>query len=137
MLLYITSVSNNQRQRVMRMTLAESESQFSPGTVIKVFTYNTKPPKFKRCLIIGLAAPGTMIAVLYFNTTLPSSPFIQHYQIPFSAAEEYIHDACYLDCAQLYEESEAWIRRSMADNKEQSLLGRLSDDLLAKSTGGW
>lgn len=91
--------------------------------------------KFWRCgigIIVGLADPPTMAAVLYFNTTAPSSPFIRHYQIPFSEDEEYIDHACYLDCAQLYEESAAWINRSMSDNREESLLGHLPDELLRR-----
>jgi len=114
------------------MNPAPPEEFLTPGSVIKIFTYNTDPPKFKRCIVVGLSDPPTMVAVLYFNTALPSSPFIQHYQIPFSGEEEYIDHACYLDCAQLYEESAAWIRRSVADNKEDPLLGRLPDDLFGK-----
>lgn len=112
------------------MSIKADENWLIPGAVIKVFTHNTEPPKFKRCVIIGLADPPTMVAVVYFNTVYPPSPFLEPYQIAFSGSEGFLEHDCYLDCAQLFEETEAWIRHEITNNREPALLGSLSENRL-------
>jgi hypothetical protein len=109
------------------MTINTEENWLIPGTVVKIYTYNTIPPKLKRCVIIGFVDSPNTVALVYFNSNPPSSPFVEPYQIEFSGSEDFLEHHCYLDCAQLYEETEEWIKYEVANNEYSCILGRLSE----------
>jgi hypothetical protein len=69
-----------------------------------------------------------MVAVFFFNTEPSPSPFLEPYQIGFSGSEDFMEHDCYLDCAQLIEETEGYIKSAVANNKEPSILGTLPQE---------
>jgi len=68
-----------------------------------------------------------MAGLVFFNSDLPSSPFLEPYQMLFSGSEDFLDHDSYLDCAQLYEESKGWITLELSSGKESGILGRLSE----------
>ncbi len=98
-----------------------------PGAVLRFQSIHTTPPKIKRCVVIALNDESVSIALIYFNTQKPSSPYLHTSQLLLAGeGREYLDHDSYLDCAQLYEEALEKIR-SMMISDMGIFLGQMSE----------
>ncbi len=106
-----------------------------PGAVLRIHSQHTRPPKIKRCVVIAASEESASLALTYINTEKPSSLYLQPWQwfLP-SKDRAYLEHDSYLDCAQLYEEDLARIRRMFIEDMN-IYLGQLTEkDFLKAKT---
>ena len=104
------------------------QDHLKPGAVLRFQSFQTSPPKIKRCVVIALNDESVSLALTYINSGKPSNPYLQPWQLYFECeGREYLDHDSHLDCAQLYEENFEVISR-MIMRDITVYLGRMSDE---------
>ena len=83
-----------------------AESSLVAGAVLKVFAYDTKPPKEKRVVVIAIARSADRVACVYINSKLNERVFPTEYLKTLNpkldkANRDYLSHDSFVDCSQL------------------------------------
>lgn len=95
------------------------ERHLVPGSVFRVFVHDTKPPKIKRFVVIGVNRGVATIGCLYFNSQVNlnclGSPELLALQVEFSALDrEFLNGDSFLDCSTIHEISVEYVAKIFA-----------------------
>ena len=106
-----------------------SSDNVKVGAVLKTFSNHTKPPKEKRCIIVGIK--GNSVGVVYINTENNAPSKLKSYQKPISKKgnESILEWDSFIDCANLYEEDLEDLKRKIEDNANAHLGDISTSDL--------
>jgi hypothetical protein len=103
------------------------QDHLKPAAVLRFQSFQTSPPKIKRCVVIALDDESESLALTFINSGKPSNPYLQPWQLLLECAGRgYLDHDSYLDCAQLYEESFVAVSRMLIRDVDV-YLGRMSD----------
>ena len=83
-----------------------AESSLVAGAVLKVFAYDTKPPKEKQVIIIAIAESADRVACVYINSKLNERVFPTEYLKTLKpklekTSRDYLSHDSFVDCSQL------------------------------------
>lgn len=102
------------------------------GTVLKLFVYDTTPPKEKRFIVIGFSPDKLSLASLYINseinTSINWSIEQQALQLELtSLTREYLDWTSYVDCSKFIIKDLTEIQKSI-ESRPDAIIGELSKE---------
>lgn len=107
-----------------------SNRNIKAGTVLRTLVLDTKPPKIKRFIIIGVSSDGNSIGIVYINTEINPNVFptkeLKDLHLPIDKDDRGIVDyLSYIDCSRIYERDKKKINELVA-NDPRILIGELT-----------
>ena len=109
--------------------MQSSQLSIEIGTVIRSFVDDTKPPKFKYWVVVGMSGDDVDLATVYVNTFpnqfILRSPVLANAQYPLRPDSRRIfkHD-CYADCSTIKRKNAEAIQ-SLLESVEDCVCGVL------------
>ncbi len=109
---------------------AFAQEHLRAGAVVRRMVPDTRPPKIKRCIIVGISDDLVSVGVVYINSdinfnVLPTKE-LQELQFPVSTAgRDYVEHDSFVDCSQLREHGYAALLRE-TQNEPGIILGQVS-----------
>ena len=101
------------------------------GSVIRCFVKNTKPPKEKRFVVLGIDKEGNLVGVVFINSEINWNVIrtaelaqLQHYIE--KDENDFLDWDSYVDCSELFELPYNDVYKSICD-KPQNVLGIVSE----------
>ena len=91
------------------------------GAVLKMFVPETKPPKPKRFIVVGLSTNSILVATIYINTEINPNLFPTedlwnlHLELKVSG-KEYLEYDSFADCSQIYKKEFNDLRNELIDD---------------------
>lgn len=110
---------------------ASAQRALKPGTVIRAFVNDTKPPKVKRFVIVAENTNKCLIACVYINSDINPNLFptaaLTDLHIPINAdsSRAFIENDSYIDCSYLSEKNKSDLEKLLTDNPDY-VIGELS-----------
>jgi len=108
------------------------------GAVIRLYTQQTRPPKYKRLVIWGTSQAENHVAVSFINSSINPTHFptkeLRNFHLRLcSSGRSYLDHDSYLDCTAIFEWDLKLLAREI-DKDPDIYLGKLSEDDLTKAT---
>ena len=108
-----------------------------PGAVLCRYTHQTKPPKIKRIVIIGINKDSACVGYLFINSKInfliKKNPNLYNLQLFLSQKNcPYLKYNSYLDCSHIYELGLDDMKREFMSNPE-IYIGQMSDSYIIKT----
>lgn len=102
------------------------------GTVLKLFVQDTKPPKIKRFIVIGLSPDGISLATVYINSEININIHwndeLKELQVPFdSSTREYLDEDSFVDCSKFFFKEKNEIEKILT-KRPKAIIGELNED---------
>ncbi|MEP7168117.1 MAG: hypothetical protein ABI855_01980 [Bacteroidota bacterium] len=102
-----------------------------PGSVIRCFVFDTKPPKEKRFVILAFSFDKIALGTLYINSEINPNLFrteeLRKLHLKFEIENRpYLEHDSYIDCSDIYEKSFEEIKQILTNNSK-ALLGELNE----------
>lgn len=122
------------------------ERNLQVGMVLRTYVTDTKPPKTKYFIIIGISQDRVALGVVYINSeinpNLFSKPELKQLHIPMSPDErELVEYDCFIDCSKIYEKPLESISQLLKENPSCDRgmlnsveLGRVQEKIYSAST---
>jgi hypothetical protein len=105
-----------------------------PGSVFRLFSPETSPPKIKRFILLAFDVSAESAAILFINSEVPRNPYIGPLQYPIKASEKsFVSHDSFIDCSHLYERNLAPFRKAFIDDPGIYLGALSTQDLKAIS----
>lgn len=107
-----------------------SERNLCPGTVLKTFVHDTKPPKIKFFVVLATDQGSLAVACLYINTEINVNVFptqaLRDLHLPLRSGEyEFLGHDSYLDCSDIREKEYEAIKSTLTGDPSV-LYGKLT-----------
>jgi len=101
------------------------------GSVIKVFVSDTKPPKEKRLVLVGISYDQIYYASIFLNSEINANLFnttaLKDLHIELKAVDRvYLDHDSFADCSQIQKRKAEWLLELISDDPSK-VLGELNE----------
>lgn len=116
---------------------AYTDHNITPGSVFRLFSNDTNPPKIKRFVVLGIDSTSICVGILYINSEINVNIFPTEYlkslHLPIQAKEcAFLDHDSFLDCSHIYEIPFEKLKQEFLKSSD-IFFGNLGDDDLAKA----
>lgn len=113
-----------------------AERNVKIGTVIRVHVRDTKPPKEKRIILVGVSYDKLFFATVFINSDINPNVFptkeLRDLNLPLTAVgREYLDHDSFADCSELVKRNAGWLLDLLADDPGK-VIGEVSKEDLVE-----
>jgi hypothetical protein len=114
---------------------AFAQERLRAGAVVRRMVPDTRPPKIKRCVIVGISDDLVSVGVVFINSdinfnVLPTKELQELQYLVSATGRDYVEHDSFVDCSQLFEHSYAALLRE-TQNEPGIILGKVTPADLA------
>lgn len=109
-----------------------TDNNLKIGSVLRLHVRDTKPPKFKRFIVVGISVDKISIATSYINSDINinvlNTNYLKslNYELKKDDTREYLEWNSFVDCSKVYERNFSEIKKALENNPNCNI-GTLSE----------